>query len=41
MKQEASCPCQMGSDWNYVVGHDGVRGEPAKELMADEDEDAW
>ena len=31
----------MGSDWNYVVGHDGVRGEPAKELMADEDEDAW
>lgn len=41
VKQEAPCPCQMGSDWNYTVGHDGVRGEPAKELMADEDEDAW
>lgn len=40
VKQEIPCPSQMGSSWSYIIGHDGLRNELGKELMADEDEGA-
>ena len=41
VKQEIPCTCQMGSGWNYVIEQDGARDDLGKELMADEDEEAW